>query len=337
MIPAHNGVAFLRVAIESALNQSRAANEVIVVDDASTDHTRDIVLGGDFKRDVKYFYNEKAKGFVDAWNRAIAKATGDFVAILHQDDLLHPEYLAYIENALRRYPHARHIYAACSYIDEQGNIIRMPPKPHSLEPILYSGKQYAKNYLNGMITNEHIHRCPGVGTSVDLLLNQCSYRKEAGHIADDDFFLRVGGFTDVVGISRPLASFRIHSKSATSTVDLLTLKLAQDYMFQLRYNKMNKTLLESEDIAKISHQAVKFINLLLFQSLLYRQRAWMAQASNLRREIDDILPSFMGQNLPLWARLLWAITSSSKESYIAEFYARTLDALIHARDRMGRC
>jgi glycosyltransferase involved in cell wall biosynthesis len=306
------------------------------VDDGSTDKTSDVAQSSVWNGQVKYFCEAKTTGFVDAWNRAVAKATGDFVTILHQDDLLHPHYLAHVEKALQRYPHVRHIYAACNYIDEQGNIIGIPPEPHSLEPILYSGKNYAKNYLDGLITNRHIHRCPGVTTNRDLLLSECTYRKEAGHIADDDFFLRVGAFTDVVGISEPLASFRVHPMSTTSKVDLLELKLARDYIFQLRHNQENYTLLDSEGIVKLGQQAVKFINLLLFQSLLSRQRAWLEQAFTLRHEMDKILPSFMQHNLPLWARLLWTITSSSRGNSIAEFYVRSLCTLIRARDRVHR-
>jgi glycosyltransferase involved in cell wall biosynthesis len=333
VIPAHNGKWHLRFAIQSALNQVRKPDEIIVLDDASTDQTSVIAKSREWIGSIKYFHNETSTGFVDAWNRAIAKATGDFITILHQDDLLHPDYLGHIENALSRYPQVRHIYAACNYIDEEGNVIRLSPEPHSLEPVLYSGKQYAKNYLNGVMTNRHIHRCPGVTTSRALLLEECTYRREADHIADDDFFLRVGSFTDVAGISQPLASFRIHSASTTSKVDLLTLKLAQDYLFQLRYHRKNKTLLDSDDIVKVSQQAVKFINLLLFQSLLYEQNEWTAKAVSLRHEIDGILPSFMEGQLPVWARMLWAITSqSSSENHIAKLYVRCLHTLISARD-----
>ena len=152
-------------------------------------------------------------------------------------------------------------------------------------------------------------------------------------MADDDFFIGVGAFTDVVGISQPLASFRIHSTSTTSKLDLLTLKLAQDYLFQLRYHRENKTLLDSEDIVKVSQQAVKFINLLLFQSLLYKQKEWTAKALSLRHEIDGILPSSMEEQLPVWARMLWTITfQSSRENYIAKLYVRCLHTLIFARD-----
>lgn len=333
VIPVHNGERYLQSTLRSAVNQGRRADEIILVDDASTDRSAAIAGSPEWNGSIKHFYNEKSTGFVDAWNRAIAKATGDFVTILHQDDLLHPDYLAHIENALRHYPQVRHIYAACNYIDEQGNIIWTPPKSESAEPVLFSGKQYAKNYLNGMITNRHIHRCPGVTTSLDLLLNGCTYRKEAGHIADDDFFLRVGAFTDVVGISQPLASFRIHSTSSTSRVELLSLKLAQDYIFQLRYHSENDTLLDKEDIGKLSWQAVKFINLLLFQSLLHERKDWVSKASQLRHEIEGILPGFMTKTLPVWARFLWQISSpNSKVSRLAFLYVKCLRTLIGIRD-----
>jgi glycosyltransferase involved in cell wall biosynthesis len=335
-VPVRNGEKFLEQTLHSALSQTRHANEIIVVDDASVDCSAEICKSSKWSGKIKYYLNEIPTGFVNAWNRAAGKTSGDYVSILHQDDLLHTEYLFHVEKALQYYPQVKHIYTACNYIDEKGDIIVMPPEPYSLKPVIYSGKQYAKNYFKGVMNNRHIHRCPGVTTSLDLLLNECSYRKEAGHIADDDFFLRVGAFTDVVGISQPLACFRIHSMSTTSKVDLLTLKLAQDYLFQLRYHRENKTLLDTEDIVKVNQEAVKFINLLLFQSLLYKRREWTAKALGLRREIDGILPSFMEQHLPLWARMLWTVTSSSKENYIAKLYVRSLHTLIRGRDLIRR-
>src|ERR1700690_1028545 len=122
VIPAHNGELFLQSAISSALSQSRKADEIIVVDDASKDGTAGIAHSSEFSGHIKYYFNKQSSGFVDAWNRAISKAWGDFVTILHQDDLLHPEYLEHMENAVRRYPQARHLYAACNYIDGNDHI-----------------------------------------------------------------------------------------------------------------------------------------------------------------------------------------------------------------------
>ncbi len=233
--------------------------------------------------------------------------------ILHQDDLLHPEYLANIEKAILRYP----------------------LEPHSPEPVLYSGKQYAHNYLNGVIANNHIHRCPCVTTSRKLLLNECTYRKEAGHIADDDLFLRVGAYTDVIGISYTLASFRIHPESTTAKLNLLSFNLATDYVFQIRYYKEEQnTLLDNEDIAKLNIQAVKFINLFLFQTILLNKKELIKDAFRLREEFDKVSNFNFEKILPIWAKLLWRLSSplSFKRNRIASVYVFCLNELRKVRD-----
>jgi len=82
LIPAYNGEKFLMHAIESVLEQGRPADEIIVLDDASQDGTARIAAR--YKDRIKYFYHPEPTGFVDAWNRAIARASCDFVTILHQ-------------------------------------------------------------------------------------------------------------------------------------------------------------------------------------------------------------------------------------------------------------
>jgi|WetSurSiteA1Bulk_404760.scaffolds.fasta_scaffold28865_2 glycosyltransferase involved in cell wall biosynthesis len=331
IIPAHNGETYIIQTIESALSQSRNADEVVIIDDASTDTTAEIAKG--YGSRIKYHFNQKATGFVDAWNRGIERASGDFVTILHHDDLLHPDYLEQIEKAVMRFPKVKHFYTACNYIDENGSVIKTPPQPYTLAPVLYSGREYAHNYLKGVITNNHIHRCPGVTSQRNLLLNECTYRKEAGHIADDDFFLRVGAFTDVVGISQPLTSYRHHSGSETGRLDLLSLKLAEAYLFQVRYYKNGSSLIAPGDILKINEQAVRFINLLLFQGVLYKRYEWIQRAHELRVEFEKINPDYMEENLPNWAKRLWSLMQTAGSSRLAaSLYVRALNTIRQMRD-----
>ncbi len=337
VIPAHNGERYLSQTIASALAQTRPADDILIVDDGSTDGTAEIAHRTEFHPHVGYRFNARPSGFVDAWNRAVEFAAGEYVTILHQDDLLHPGYLDSIERALDRFPLVQHLYAACNYIDEFDNVTRHPPEPYNLQPTLYQGKEYAHNYLLGTLTNHHIHRCPGVTTKRSLLMNSCSYRKEAGHIADDDFFLRVGAFTDVVGISQPLASFREHSGSATGKLPLLSLRLAQDYLFQSRYHLENKTLLDGDDLASIHGQTVRFINLLLFQALVMNKRDLVGKALALRAELEALLPGRMVQTLPPWARSMWKLSESPDAALrSARLYAHTIAAAIWLRDRTRR-
>lgn len=317
VIPVHNGVSYLVDAIRSALAQEFPADEIILVDDASTDESASVVHSAEFAGKLKYFYNKQPTGFVDAWNRAVGLASGDFVTILHQDDLLHPSYLQSIHAALARFPEVRHLYTACNYIDENGVVT---PRPNSEfnhdRPTLYSGSGYAENYFNGVLHNRHIHRCPGVTTQRYLLMEQCSYRKEAGHIADDDFFMRVGAHTDVIGISKPLASFRVHSESETGKLRSLSSTLARDYLFQMRENR-KETILTEDSIGEIDKLAVRFINLLLCQGLTEDRDDWISLSFKYRDEFQSVAFADIVKYLPTWARLIWWLVRNGESNQLA--------------------
>lgn len=236
VIPTYNGADFMAQAIKSALSQTRPADEVIVSDDGSTDETMSIAQK--FGDKIKIFRNPNGpSGFVQGWNNAISHATMDYISILHQDDLLAPTFLEEAEKALIQYPKVRHLFVPCHYIDEKGTITSTPDFCDNTVKY-YTGKQYVKAYYT--LGSPHIHRCPGVITHRDIL-KVCQYRPEAGHIADDDFFYRVGQYTDIIGLMKPLASYRIHSKSETGHISDIELskRLLCGYDFQLKHFKEN--------------------------------------------------------------------------------------------------
>jgi glycosyltransferase involved in cell wall biosynthesis len=333
-IPARNGAPFLEEAIASVMAQSRPADEVIVIDDNSSDATPQIAQSPRWGGRVAYRLNANPSGFADAWNRAAAMATGDFVTILHQDDLLDPGYLAAIDNATRRFPQVKHFYAACCYIDGSGTVIQTPPEPHVDEPVRYTGWEYASRYLHGVLANRHIHRCPGVTTARSLLPEVCAYRKNAGHIADDDFFYRIGAFTDVVGISTPLASFREHKASATGQLTSITATLARDWVHQVKIFGTEDTLFAEDDRARVKRRCMKYINELLFQSIRYGLPDRRSEACRLRAELQSICPELHKES-PLWARLLWVL-SKPKPTMWASAYVWCLVQALGARAILSR-
>jgi glycosyltransferase involved in cell wall biosynthesis len=83
-IPVHNGEAYLAQAIESVLGQGRACEQVIVVDNDSTDRSAEIALG--FGSAVEVVF-EPRRGIGPARNAALRAARGDYVAFLDADDL----------------------------------------------------------------------------------------------------------------------------------------------------------------------------------------------------------------------------------------------------------
>ena len=313
VIPVRNGTKYLASAVRSALAQTRQSDEVLVLDDNSQDGSAAIAKSSEWGGKVRYVLNKNPTGFADAWNRAAQHATGDYVVILHQDDLLDSNYLETMGMCLDRFPGVRHFYTACRYIDADGNLIRTCPLPHEGRPVIYTGREYARRYLDGVWKNQHIHRCPGVMTERRLLLNECRYRKEAGHIADDDFFYRVGKFTDVVGISQPMTSYREHQQSLTGKAELIDLVLARDYLFQIE-NQGDRSLVSGPtENAVFEKLTVRALNEALYHTLRSRRPEWR-DVLILADKLDTLSSGALVRNLPSWANPMWALARGGHEN-----------------------
>jgi len=104
IIPTYNSVKYLPEAIDSILNQTYKDFEIIVIDDGSTDKTKDIVdtFIKEYRNKIRYFYQQN-KGPGAARNRGIEMATGEYIAFLDSDDLWLPEKLEKSLNFLNSY------------------------------------------------------------------------------------------------------------------------------------------------------------------------------------------------------------------------------------------
>lgn len=99
VIPTYNRVAFVTRAIDSVLHQSYTNREVIVVDDGSTDATRETLRT--YGNAIRYLHQEN-RGASAARNAGMAIAGGQWLAFVDSDDEWKPEYLAkQIERAVR--------------------------------------------------------------------------------------------------------------------------------------------------------------------------------------------------------------------------------------------
>lgn len=93
VIPTYNRAGLLSRALESVLSQSLPADEIIVVDDASSDNTRDVVEGLKVAR-LRYFRHQNRSGAAAARNTGIRASQGLYIAFLDSDDVWRPGWLA---------------------------------------------------------------------------------------------------------------------------------------------------------------------------------------------------------------------------------------------------
>ena len=91
VIPCHNYARFLPEALESVTAQSRAVDQIILVDDGSTDGSAEVAR--DFLPNI-FVVSQPQQGIAAARNSGIAAATGDLIAFLDADDIWPADSLA---------------------------------------------------------------------------------------------------------------------------------------------------------------------------------------------------------------------------------------------------
>lgn len=89
-IPTFNAARWISDCLNSALAQSYEPLEILVVDDASTDNTVELVRANKDKR-IRLIVNEENVGLVSNWNMCIEMSQGEFIKLLLHDDLLYPD------------------------------------------------------------------------------------------------------------------------------------------------------------------------------------------------------------------------------------------------------
>jgi glycosyltransferase involved in cell wall biosynthesis len=86
-IPAYKQVEFLECSLNSVMAQDFTDFELIVSDDSPGNEVRELLDGMDLKGKLRYFKNDPALGSPANWNFAMKQAKGEYIKILHHDDL----------------------------------------------------------------------------------------------------------------------------------------------------------------------------------------------------------------------------------------------------------
>lgn len=319
-IPTRNGEKFIEQTILSALNQKRKPDEIIIIDDDSSDLTKTIISKY-LNSGIKFFENNTPDGFAAAWNRLSNHCKSKYITILHQDDLLSEEYLFHVEKAFTEFPEAGHLYSSCFYLNGENEKIKSPLRPYNLIPKRYSGEVYAQMYFNGIIRNQHIHRCPGVTTLTRLLNNDIKYRQNAGHIADDDFFLRIGKLTDVIGISYPLAFYRDHNLSVTGSHKYLEFQLSKDWFFQYKEWHRCDSLLTEQNAELMFNMTMMFLKRAYVYSVLKNNLDIYKDIVEHHRQVKDFIFDHNIDKKPPFSIELLSKYQSKKSNPLVKFLA----------------
>ena len=128
----YNGEKYIAKQLDSIKNQTRKADEVIIIDDCSTDNTVDILnkyIVNNNLLNWKVYHNETNKGWKKNFFEGIKKTTGDVVLFSDQDDIWFLDKIEVFENALNENPNinviasGENIWYGTKINNKQSNII----------------------------------------------------------------------------------------------------------------------------------------------------------------------------------------------------------------------
>jgi glycosyltransferase involved in cell wall biosynthesis len=117
LIVNYNYGRFIAAAIESALSQTYRNVEVIVVDDGSTDNSREVI--DRYSGRVRAIF-KKNGGQPAATNTAFAASTGDIICLLDSDDYFRPDKIGKIVACYQQHEEALYVFHAVQRIDING-------------------------------------------------------------------------------------------------------------------------------------------------------------------------------------------------------------------------
>jgi len=213
----YNNGKYLPEMFDSVIHSTVLPKELIVVDDGSTDNSKDII--GYFAAQHPWIipiYFSDNQGVANATNRAISMATGKYILKLDADDVLKPERIEKQYHFMEQHPNVDVLGGNCTYfMGSTSRIIRDSKFPVMPEEITARFIRGENGVLNGtiMVRREWFERF--------------SYRQEMVWAEDYDVFARMlKNGAAFHGMEEPLTFVRIHQDSATSNLKYDTIRKA---------------------------------------------------------------------------------------------------------------
>jgi glycosyltransferase involved in cell wall biosynthesis len=235
IIPTYNRASLVSQAIDSVLDQTYQDLEIIIVDDGSTDNTRELLKP--YKNKIRYIYQEN-RGGAAARNTGIKNAKGKYIAFLDSDDLWFPDKLEKQVRILDKNDEIGLVYSNCVNINDSGSFNNV---------LMKSKRIQSGNIFDALIVGK-----TGCPLQTWLVRRICfnkvgDFDKEFRTSHDREMLVRIAAEFKVYGIKEPLTIFRQHN--ITQRLRNTSADNVEKYYF-----KFTDKLFSSYDNKKISNR-----------------------------------------------------------------------------------
>jgi glycosyltransferase involved in cell wall biosynthesis len=202
VITTYNYARYIERAIRSCLDQSMPKNkyEIIVVDDASTDNTQQIL--SNYQNDIKIIPFSENKGLSAARNEGVRKARGQYVVFIDADDYIHHDTLK-IQSL---------------YLEEDHSLDAV-----SIDYYLVDDKENNRDWIK---SNEKPIAC-GIMFRKDLLIEIGLYDEQFRAREEEDLRIRFLQKFSIYRIPLPLYRYRRHETNLTNNLEAMDIAADQ--------------------------------------------------------------------------------------------------------------
>lgn len=222
VITVYNKEKFIENTLASVLNQSFKNFEVVIINDGSTDRSKEVIET--FTDSRLRLITTKNQGASKARNTGIKEALSNYIALLDGDDLWDTAYLQHIYDAIHKFPDLKIFTAGVSQKYE-----------NKLVPVEYSFKQ---NELYGIHNYFEASQKYTLITSSSIVFHKSIIEKTGDFDStivsgqDTDLWIRFGLNYDIVFINKQLVSYNFNKSSLSNTTYDVSKKPKFDKYFE---------------------------------------------------------------------------------------------------------
>ena len=235
IIPTYNRAKYIAETIESVLSQTYTNLEIIVIDDGSTDNTKEVV--SKYVPRIQYVWKENSERGASR-NYGLQLAKGEFISFLDSDDLWLPNKIEEDLNVFEKYPSASVVYSDVILIDSAGKYLK-PLKRKS-----YSGR-VTERLLQGnfIIMAAHLVR-----TELVRKFGGFIEERELSGSEDWEMWVRLSTITDFIYLPKVTAKYRSHAANTMSNAEGMSRSMNYALKIMSESNYLTKT--QKKDLPK---------------------------------------------------------------------------------------
>jgi glycosyltransferase involved in cell wall biosynthesis len=269
----YNRSKYLPDAIDSVLAQTFREFTLIILDNASTDNTQDIVRSYSDHR-IVYIRNETNIGAFNNGLKAFSLADSEFLLIFHDDDIMKPKLLEYELSIMYNFKDVVIVASNVELIDKEGSIISHNGL-NIFNDIIFNQYDFIKSfYLHGLYLPT-----PTVMLRMTYFRNNIRLNKEVGPAVDSYFYFETNLHSKLYLLSTPLLKNRVHEEQDS---------IINKYYMNLSLNRYTYRLLENNNLVNLYPYLKKKATYSLISCLIENRSFNIINKTTFAKELFDL-------------------------------------------------